>query len=68
MVNEDAVFKPISIKIIISASANKQLTESARAAGRSKQIEAMLRLDDSLRTIPFVDGEDWWIEKEKNNR
>ncbi|QKJ09327.1 TraY domain-containing protein [Yersinia massiliensis] len=54
-------YKPMSILLVLSAESNKLLTESALKSGRSKRIEGMLRIDHSLKNIPFVDGDYWEI-------
>ncbi|CNI39660.1 Uncharacterised protein [Yersinia pekkanenii] len=59
-------YKPISIYIVISAESNKCLTESALKAGRSKRIEAMLRLNHSLKNDSYVDGDYWEIITDKD--
>lgn len=58
-------YKPMSILLVISAESNKLLTEAALKAGRSKRIEGMLRIDHSLKNIPFVDGDYWEITPNK---
>lgn len=54
-------YKPITISVVLSSESNKRLTEAAEKAGRSKRIEAMLRIAHHLKTIPEVDGNYWEI-------
>jgi hypothetical protein len=59
--NDVATYKPIIISVVISAESNKRLTEAAKSAGRSKRIEAVLRMAHHLKTVPYVDGNYWEI-------
>ncbi|MBX9485963.1 TraY domain-containing protein [Yersinia enterocolitica] len=45
----------------MSSDSNKRLSEAAEKAGRSKRIEAMLRIAHHLKTVPEVDGDYWEI-------
>ncbi|MGE4781444.1 TraY domain-containing protein [Yersinia enterocolitica] len=60
-------YKPMSIELVLSAESNKLLTESALKTGRSKRIEGSLRMDHSLKTVPFVDGDYWEITPNKKS-
>ncbi|HCB2859854.1 TraY domain-containing protein [Klebsiella aerogenes] len=49
-------FKKVSINIVLTAEANDRLKELARQSRRSKDLEAMLRLYDSLNNVPELTG------------
>ncbi|HEN3636722.1 TraY domain-containing protein [Yersinia sp. 2538 StPb PI] len=61
MNNNNKNFKPITLSVVLSSESNKRLSESAEKAGRSKRIEAMLRIAHHLKTVPEVDGDYWEI-------
>ncbi|BET65021.1 TraY domain-containing protein [Yersinia pseudotuberculosis] len=58
-------YKPITVSVVLSSESNKRLTEAAEKAGRSKRIEAMLRIAHHLKTISEVDGNYWEIISDK---
>lgn len=49
--------RPKSIRVILTAEANERLSAVAKKAGRSRQLEAMLRLHDHLKKFPEIDGD-----------
>ncbi|HHL2459840.1 TPA: TraY domain-containing protein [Yersinia enterocolitica] len=61
MKDNNKKYKPISMSVVLSSESNKRLTEAAEKAGRSKRIEAMLRIAHHLKTVPEVDGNYWEI-------
>lgn len=49
--------RPKSISVILTAEASARLTEVAKKAGRSRALEAMLRIHDSLKNKPEITGD-----------
>lgn len=49
-------FKPVTISVSISAETNRLLTESASRSKRTKAIEAIIRLSESLRSVNHIEG------------
>lgn len=49
--------RPKTISVILTAEASARLTECAKKAGRSRALEAMLRIHDSLKRIPEITGD-----------
>ena len=49
-------YHPVTISISISAETNRLLTESARQSERTKAIEAIIRLSESLRSVDHIEG------------
>jgi len=49
--------RPKSISVILTAEASARLSEMAQKAGRSRQLEAMLRLHDHLKKFPEINGD-----------
>lgn len=49
--------RPKSISVILTAEANERLSQVAKKAGRSRQLEAMLRLYDHLKNVPEINGD-----------
>lgn len=54
---KDDSVRPKTISVILTAEASARLTEVARKAGRSRQLEVMLRIHDSLKHIPEIMGD-----------
>lgn len=46
-----------SVGVPLTCTANEKLKAAAKKHGRSKQLEAMLRLYHSLNTVPEVTGD-----------
>ncbi|HEM7567214.1 TPA: TraY domain-containing protein [Serratia marcescens] len=44
------------MSISISAETNRLLTESAKRSKRTKAIEAIIRLSESLRSVNHIEG------------
>ncbi|MVT06108.1 hypothetical protein CD006_26625 [Enterobacter sp. 10-1] len=42
------------VKVILTAEASELLSAAAKKGKRSRQVEAMLRLHDSLKNIPEI--------------
>lgn len=55
-VKNDSV-RPKTIGVILTAEASARLTEVAKKAGRSRQLEAVLRLHDHLKKYPEITGD-----------
>lgn len=53
---EQKKYRPVTISVSISAETNRLLTESATRSKRTKSIEAIIRLSDSLRTVSHIEG------------
>lgn len=53
---EQKKYRPVTISVSISAETNRLLTESATRSKRTKSIEAIIRLSDSLRTVRHIEG------------
>ncbi|EBV7123965.1 TraY domain-containing protein [Morganella morganii] len=49
-------YRPVTISISISAETNRLLTESAKRSKRTKAIEAIIRLSESLRSVNHIEG------------
>lgn len=49
-------YRPVTISVPISAETNRLLTESASRSKRTKTIEAVIRLSESLRTVNHIEG------------
>lgn len=49
-------YRPITISVPISAETNRLLTESAKQSKRTKTIEAVIRLSESLRSVNHIEG------------
>lgn len=47
----------VNVAIPLTSTANDKLKIAAKKHGRSKQLEAMLRLYHSLNTVPEVTGD-----------
>ena len=54
---KDDSVRPKTIGVILTAEASARLTEVARKAGRSRQLEAVLRLHDHLKKFPEIKGD-----------
>ncbi|MCK7068935.1 TraY domain-containing protein [Enterobacter bugandensis] len=53
--------RPKSITVILTAEASERLTVLAKKGKRSRQLEAMLRIHDSLKRVPEITGDYWEI-------
>ncbi|ENZ7683244.1 TraY domain-containing protein [Klebsiella aerogenes] len=53
--------RPKSITVILTAEASERLTALAKKSKRSRQLEAMLRIHDSLKRVPEITGDYWEI-------
>jgi hypothetical protein len=53
--------RPKSITVILTAEASERLTALAKKGKRSRQLEAMLRIHDSLKRVPEITGDYWEI-------
>lgn len=51
--------KPKTISVVLTTEANRKLTDAAKKAGRSRQLEAMLRLHEHLKSNPELKGNYW---------
>ncbi|MEY0004149.1 TraY domain-containing protein [Morganella morganii] len=49
-------YRPVTISISISAETNRLLTESAYRSKRTKAIEAIISLSESLRSVNYIEG------------
>lgn len=49
--------RPKSVGVILTPEADVLLSERAKKAGRSRQLEAMLRLYDHLKKYPEINGD-----------
>lgn len=47
------------VKVILTAEASELLSVAAKKGKRSRQVEAMLRLHDSLKNIPEIKVSYW---------
>lgn len=46
-----------TIGVVLTPEADARLSESAKKAGRSRQLEAMLRLYDHMKKFPEINGD-----------
>ncbi|MGR7043379.1 TraY domain-containing protein [Klebsiella aerogenes] len=53
--------QPKSILVFLTAEASERLSELAKKNNRSRKLEAMLRLHDSLKRVPEITGDYWEI-------
>lgn len=53
---EQKQYRVVTISVPISAETNRLLTESASRSKRTKVIEAIIRLSESLRTVEYIEG------------
>lgn len=58
--------KPITISVVLSPESNRRLMASAKASGRTKRVEAMMRMAHHLKHVDEV-NENYWemIAEEK---
>lgn len=49
--------RPKTINVVLTGAASERLSECARKADRSRQLEAMLRLHDHLKKFPEIQGD-----------
>ncbi|WP_071609000.1 TraY domain-containing protein [Entomohabitans teleogrylli] len=59
--------RPKSISVVLTAEANQRLSDAAKKAGRSRQLEAMLRMHDHLKKFPEINGDYWEITSMTEN-
>ena len=50
-----------TIGVVLTPEADARLSESAKKAGRSRQLEAMLRLYDHMKKYPEITGDNYEI-------
>ncbi|WP_058914188.1 TraY domain-containing protein [Entomohabitans teleogrylli] len=67
MKEKKAPGKPKFISVVLTAEANHRLSDVARKAGRSRQLEAMLRIHDHLNKFPEMNGDNREIIKMTEN-
>jgi len=60
--------KPITISVVLSPESNRRLLASAKASGRTKRVEAMMRMAHNLKHVDEV-NENYWemIAEEKKS-
>lgn len=49
--------RPQPVSVILTPEASARLAEAAKKAGRSRQLEAVLRLHDHLKRYPEITGD-----------
>lgn len=57
--------KPITISVVLSPESNRRLMASAKASGRTKRVEAMMRMAHHLKYVDEVDENYWEILAEE---
>lgn len=50
----------VSVTLLLRREANEKLMMAAKAAGRSKSLEATLRLTQHLNTVPELSKDSYW--------
>ena len=50
----------VSVTLLLRREANEKLMLAAKAAGRSKSLEATLRLTQHLNTVPELSKDSYW--------
>lgn len=50
-----------SVRIFLTQEANQRLKNAAQAGGRSRKLEAMMRIHDSLLNVENIQGDYWEI-------
>ncbi|WP_085453323.1 TraY domain-containing protein [Escherichia coli] len=50
----------VSVTLLLRREANEKLMLAAKSAGRSKSLEAALRLTQHLNTVPELSKDSYW--------
>lgn len=57
---KNPVKKIVSVNVLLDSDINEKLISAAKSAGRSKSLEATLRLTQHLNTVPELSKDSYW--------